>query len=94
MTDKKLISVIVPAYNEEACVEELARRLSQVFDENPSYDFEAIIVENGSIDRTWELLQEIQKVDSVTISALVRSPTTRIGTPLYAGWRSKFPPNS
>jgi polyisoprenyl-phosphate glycosyltransferase len=64
VTDKKLISVIVPAYNEEACVEELARRLSQVFDENPSYDFEAIIVENGSIDRTWELLQEIHKKDN------------------------------
>jgi len=64
VTDKKLISVIVPAYNEEACVEELARRLSQVFDENPSYDFEAIIVENGSIDRTWELLQQIYEKDN------------------------------
>ena len=47
MTDKKLISVIVPAYNEEACVAELARRLALVFDANPKYDFEAIIVENG-----------------------------------------------
>ena len=63
MTDKKLISIIVPAYNEEACVEELARRLAIVFDDNPSYDFEAIIVENGSVDRTWELLQEIHKKD-------------------------------
>ena len=59
MTDKKLISIIVPAYNEEACVEELARRLAMVFDANPKYDFEAIIVENGSIDRTWELLQQM-----------------------------------
>ena len=64
MTDKKLISVIVPAYNEEACVEELARRLAIVFDANPNYDFEAIIVENGSIDRTWELLQEIHANDN------------------------------
>jgi glycosyltransferase involved in cell wall biosynthesis len=60
---KKLISVIVPAYNEEECVEELARRLALVFDENPKYDFEAIIVENGSIDRTWELLQKIHEKD-------------------------------
>jgi dolichol-phosphate mannosyltransferase len=63
MTDRKLISVIVPAYNEEACVEELARRLGLVFDANPKYDFEAIIVENGSIDRTWELLQQIYVKD-------------------------------
>ena len=63
MSNKKLISVIVPAYNEEECVEELARRLALVFDDNPKYDFEAIIVENGSIDRTWELLQKIHEKD-------------------------------
>jgi dolichol-phosphate mannosyltransferase len=63
MTDKKLISVIVPAYNEEECVDELARRLALVFDANPKYDFEAIIVENGSVDRTWELLQKIHAKD-------------------------------
>lgn len=64
MTDKKLISIIVPAYNEEACVDELARRLALVFDANPKYDFEAIIVENGSVDRTWELLQKIHSNDN------------------------------
>jgi dolichol-phosphate mannosyltransferase len=64
MTKKKLISVIVPAYNEEACVDELARRLALVFNANPKYDFEAIIVENGSIDRTWDLLQQINKRDN------------------------------
>lgn len=64
MTDRKLISIIVPAYNEEACVEELARRLALVFDANPKYEFEAIIVENGSVDRTWELLQQIYEKDN------------------------------
>jgi len=62
-TDRKLISVIVPAYNEEDCVIELASRLTAVFDQNDSYDFEAIIVENGSTDRTWELLQQIHDAD-------------------------------
>ena len=60
---RKLISVIVPAYNEEDCVQELVDRLSAVFEQNSSYDFEAIIVENGSTDRTWELLQQIHDVD-------------------------------
>jgi dolichol-phosphate mannosyltransferase len=63
VTEKKLISVIVPAYNEEDCVKELARRLSAVFDANSKYDFEAIIVENGSVDRTWELLEQIHEED-------------------------------
>ena len=61
--NKKLISVIVPAYNEEDCIIELASQLTKVFAENNSYDFEALIIENGSIDRTWELLQEINKND-------------------------------
>jgi len=63
MTDRKLISVVVPAYNEEDCVEELARRLAAVFDANSAYDFEAVIIENGSEDRTWELLQRINADD-------------------------------
>ena len=61
---KKLISLIIPAYNEEDCVDELAKRLKAVFHSEPQYDFEAVIVENGSIDRTWEKLQRIAKDDS------------------------------
>ena len=61
---KRLISLIIPAYNEEDCVDELATRLSKVFDSEPQYDFEAIIVENGSIDSTWQKLQLISEVDS------------------------------
>jgi glycosyltransferase involved in cell wall biosynthesis len=61
--NKKLISLIVPAYNEEDCVDELAKRLSQVFNSESQYDFEAIIIENGSTDSTWEKLQGISKTD-------------------------------
>jgi dolichol-phosphate mannosyltransferase len=61
---KKLISLIIPAYNEEDCVDELAKRLKAVFNSEPQYDFEAVIVENGSIDRTWEKLQRIAEDDS------------------------------
>ena len=60
---KKLISLIIPAYNEEDCVDELARRLAKVFESESQYHFEAIIVENGSIDSTWEKLQSIAQVD-------------------------------
>ncbi len=59
----KLISVIVPAYNESACVDELARRLGAVFDGLSAYRWEAIIVENGSLDDTYERLVAIRERD-------------------------------
>jgi dolichol-phosphate mannosyltransferase len=61
----KLISLVVPAYNEAECVDELARRISAVFDLSLGgrYDFEAIIVENGSADDTYEKLLAIRAAD-------------------------------
>jgi dolichol-phosphate mannosyltransferase len=60
---KKLVSVIVPAFNEESCIDELARRLKIVFSKNEKYDFEALIIENGSTDQTWEILKVINAKD-------------------------------
>ena len=61
---KKLISLIIPAYNEEECVDELFSRLVGVFATEEKYNFEVVIVENGSIDSTWEKLQAIAAKDS------------------------------
>lgn len=61
---KKKISIIIPAYNEEECVDELATRLKKVFDSEPLYNFETMIIENGSEDSTWEKLQKIAENDT------------------------------
>lgn len=53
----KLISIIVPSYNEEECIPELAIRLKKVFEIEKNYSFEVVIVENGSIDDSWNLIQ-------------------------------------
>lgn len=60
---RKLISVIVPAYNESDCVDELSRQLASVFDSESNYDWEAIIIENGSTDDTWQKLKAIHARD-------------------------------
>ena len=60
---KKLISIVIPAYNEEDCVDELARQVINVMNKLKKYQFEVLIVENGSKDKTWSLLQKIATTD-------------------------------
>jgi polyisoprenyl-phosphate glycosyltransferase len=60
---KKTIALVVPAYNEEASIDELARRLTIMFDAETAYDFECIIVENGSVDTTMDKLEAITAAD-------------------------------
>lgn len=60
---KKTISIVIPAYNEEECVEELYTRLITVFEAEKDYNFEVVIIENGSLDSTREKLEKIAKKD-------------------------------
>jgi glycosyltransferase involved in cell wall biosynthesis len=60
---KKMISIVIPAYNEKSGVEELKKRLQNIMNICPNYDFEVIIVENGSFDSTFERLISIHHED-------------------------------
>jgi dolichol-phosphate mannosyltransferase len=60
---EKKISVVTSAYNEAECIDELARRLTNVFDELSDYECEAIIVDNGSADATFDRLVGIRAND-------------------------------
>jgi polyisoprenyl-phosphate glycosyltransferase len=60
---KKLISVVIPAYNEERNIPELARQLQETFSANPGYDFEVVLVENGSTDNTYQSMLKVREQD-------------------------------
>jgi polyisoprenyl-phosphate glycosyltransferase len=60
---KKLISIVTSAFNEQKNVTELAKQLRAVFQENPGYDFEVIMVENGSTDATYESMLKVRAED-------------------------------
>lgn len=60
----KLVSLIIPAYNEEDCIDELVSRLQALFSRENDYNFEAVIIENGSEDSTWEKLTAAASKDS------------------------------
>lgn len=60
---KKLISIVIPAYNEEEVLDELKHRLQTVMNNCRNYNFEVIIVENGSWDSSFEKLLQIHAED-------------------------------
>lgn len=60
---KRLISIVIPAYNEEDVLDELKRRLQDVMKINEGYNFEVIIVENGSWDSSFEKLTRMNLDD-------------------------------
>lgn len=60
---KKLISVVIPLYNEAGNVNELYRRLKDLMGREKKYDFEVVAVEHGSSDQTFAKLFAIHKKD-------------------------------
>ena len=58
--DKKLISVVVPTYNEQENVVPLTDTLVKIFTEElPEYNYEIIFIDNHSKDNTKELIRQI-----------------------------------
>jgi dolichol-phosphate mannosyltransferase len=58
----KLISVVVPMYYEELVAEECYRRLAKVMTDN-EIDYELVFVNDGSRDKTLEILKSIAQKD-------------------------------
>lgn len=60
---KKLISIVVPCYNEEPTLPILYKELNRVTGEMPDYDFEYVFVNDGSKDKTLPMLKEMAETD-------------------------------
>jgi dolichol-phosphate mannosyltransferase len=58
-----LISIVIPVYNEEEVLGELKKRLQAIMDLCDRYKFEAIMVENGSYDSSFEKLMSFHIED-------------------------------
>ena len=54
------ISVVVPLYNEEESLPELHAWIKRVMDEN-KFSYEIIFVNDGSKDRSWEVIEKLAK---------------------------------
>ena len=60
---KKKISIIVPAYNEEESLPFLCERLTKLMDSIKKYKFEVLFINDGSKDKTLELIKDARKND-------------------------------
>lgn len=59
----KKISIIVPAYNEEESIPYLEKRLVALMNNMKNYEFEVLFVNDGSKDRTLELIKNLRERD-------------------------------
>lgn len=61
---RPLVSIVVPCYNEEEVLPATHKRLQSMMDSAPSYAFEIIFVDDGSADRTLEILRSYAQGDA------------------------------
>ncbi len=72
--NKQLISIVVPCYNEQETVLLLYDKLKEISIQQSEYEFEIIFVNDGSKDRTLEILKELsQKVSNVKYLSFSRN---------------------
>jgi glycosyltransferase involved in cell wall biosynthesis len=53
------LSIVIPCYNEEPCLELLHKRVSAAARASVAEDFEIVFINDGSRDRSWPMLQRL-----------------------------------
>ena len=59
----KKISIIIPAYNEQESLPILYERLTKLMDSMENYQFEVLFINDGSKDKTIEIIKELRQKD-------------------------------
>lgn len=60
----KKISILIPCYNEEASLPLLYKELIKLMDFNSNYAWEVLMINDGSKDRTLEIIKNLRKKDN------------------------------
>jgi glycosyltransferase involved in cell wall biosynthesis len=59
----KLVSIVIPAHNEEENIIVVVDRIEKVF-ETLNYNFEIVVVDDGGTDKTLEVIEQLSKLKS------------------------------
>lgn len=57
------LSIVIPCFNEEACIPELHRRLTGAARKAVGDDYEIVLVNDGSRDGSWSAMQQLAAAD-------------------------------
>lgn len=60
----KTISIIIPCYNEESNLHSLYEALTSFINSQPNYQWQILMVNDGSKDNTLQIIQQIRKEDN------------------------------
>lgn len=84
--DKTLVTIILPAFNEEALIEKNIYVLYDYLESlGKRYDWEILVINDGSSDRTADLAENVaERLDSVTV--LHHRTNRNLGTALRTGF--------
>jgi glycosyltransferase involved in cell wall biosynthesis len=89
MTNLKSISAVLPAYNEEANIPRAIHNVCSVL--KPMFDnYEVIVVNDGSTDRTGEIADSLAQKDNIHIRVLHHNSNKGYGAALRTGLFSAF----
>ena len=69
MLEKSKYSIIVPVYNSETSLQELFDQIQQYFTSIQT-KFEVVFVDDGSADKSWEVLSEIKNQNFTSVIAI------------------------
>lgn len=71
---KKLISILIPAYNEEQVIDSFYNRMIRVIDDISSYNCELVFIDDGSKDNTKNIVRNLMLKDTrVSLISLSRN---------------------
>jgi len=60
----RTLDILSSVLNEEVCLPELYERINKVMASHPTYSWRLIICDNGSVDSSWKIIQDLAESDS------------------------------
>ena len=80
------ISAVLPAYNEEENIENAAKRMADALRSQNVRDWEVIIVDDGSVDQTGKLADDLAAEDAAHIRVFHHNPNRGYASALSTGF--------